>query len=153
MKTRMLSAALAAAFLLPAAAAAGAAPAIEVQQPWSRPAAAGGVGVGYLTLVNKGPADALVAVESPTARKVEMHASSMEGGVMRMSPEARVALPAGSRVTFAPGGRHLMLIGLKRPLKQGDRAPATLRFASGARLKVDFVVTPTPPSAGPAHAH
>lgn len=114
---------------------------------WSRPAAAGGTGVGYVTLVNHGKADALIGAESPEAAKVEMHASSMAGGVMKMAPEARTPLPAGGRVSFAPGGRHLMLIGLKRPLKIGDGVPATLRFASGASLKITFVVQAQPPAA------
>jgi copper(I)-binding protein len=80
-----------------------------------------------------------------------MHASSMAGGVMRMAPEARVPVPAGGQVSFAPGGRHLMLVGLKRPLKIGDRVPATLTFASGTRLQVDFVVQAQAPAGGAAH--
>jgi copper(I)-binding protein len=141
--------------LTPAVAAAAAS--IEAQQPWSRPAAAGGTGAGYVTLVNKGPADALVGAESPIAAKVELHDADMSGGVMRMRPQSRVALPAGAQVSFAPGGRHLMFMGLKKALRRGDRVPATLRFASGAQLKVDFLVTPTPPAASApgraAHGH
>jgi copper(I)-binding protein len=57
-----------------------------------------------------------------------------------MAPETRIPLPAGGEVRFAPGGRHLMLIGLKRPLHPGDRVPATLHFASGTTLHVDFAV-------------
>lgn len=135
------------ALALLAAAPALAAPAgIEAQQAWSRPAVAGATGVGYVTLVNNGKADALVGAESPAAAKVEMHASSMAGGVMSMSREDRVPLPAGGKVSFAPGGRHLMLIGLKRALKTGDHVPATLRFESGRTLDVDFTVN----AAGPA---
>ncbi|CAN7190238.1 copper chaperone PCu(A)C [Phenylobacterium sp. LjRoot219] len=144
-----MKAALAAAALFAAAAAPAVAASpvlLEAVQPWSRPAAAGGNGAGYLTLVNRGKADALVGAESPVAKKVEMHTSSMSGGVMKMSQEQRVPLPAGGQVSFAPGGRHLMLLGLKRPLKTGERVPATLRFASGQQLKVDFVVSPAAPS-------
>lgn len=153
-----MKAALAAAALLAAAAAPAFAtsPALlEAVQPWSRPAAAGGNGAGYLTLVNRGKtADALVGASSPAAQKVELHASSMAGGVMKMSQEQRVPLPAGGQVAFAPGGRHLMLIGLKAPLKTGDKVPATLRFASGQQLKVDFVVSPAQPAgAHQSHDH
>lgn len=153
-----MKAALAAALLAAAAPsfASAASPALlQAVQPWSRPAAAGGNGAGYLTLVNRGKAaDALVGAESPAAQKVEMHASSMAGGVMKMSAEARVPLPAGGQVAFAPGGRHLMLIGLKKPLKSGDKVPATLKFASGQQLKVDFVVSAAAPAAAHAgHAH
>jgi copper(I)-binding protein len=124
---------------------------IEAVKPWSRPAAAGGNGVGYLTLVNHGKADVLTGAQTPLAQRVEMHASSMAGGVMRMASEPRVPVPAGGQVSFAPGGRHLMLIGLKKPLKIGDKVPATLRFASGANLQVDFVVQTQAPGGGTAH--
>jgi copper(I)-binding protein len=115
--------------------------ALEVDQPWSRPAAAGMTGAGFMTLTNRGKvADALVSVESPAARKVEIHRSAMTNGVMSMQRQERVSLPPGRSLAFAPGGHHLMLIGLVRPLKAGDRAPATLVFASGARIKVEFAV-------------
>jgi len=145
MKIRSTAAAMMAAAVVPIAA--QAAPALQVRGGWSRPAAAGGTAVGYLTLVNKGPADALVSAETPAAQRVEMHASSMAGGVMRMSKELRVAVPADGQVTFAPGGRHLMLIGLKKAFRQGDRAPLTLRFASGAQLTTELAVSPTAPAA------
>lgn len=134
---RVLALALIAA--APAAAARAPAP-IEVRQAWSRPSA-GTDGVGYMLLVNHGRRpDALVKAESPLAARVEAHRSSLAGGVMRMAPEPRVALPPGGQVAFAPGGYHLMFVGLKRPLKAGDRLPATLTFANGQRLAVSFAV-------------
>lgn len=60
-------------------------------------------------------------------------------------------VPAGGGVTFAPGGYHLMLIGLTRAVKVGDTVPATLTFASGARLKVSFVAGMAPPAGGHEH--
>jgi copper(I)-binding protein len=129
--------------------------AVEVVQPWSRPAAAGTNGIGYMVLVNKGAkADVLEKVESPLAARVEMHSSSMAGGVMTMAREDRVSVPAGGQVTFGPGAHHLMFLGLTKALKAGDQAPATLSFASGAKLKVAFTVSAGmgPPSmAGMAH--
>jgi copper(I)-binding protein len=82
----------------------------------------------------------LEKVESPIAARVEIHASSMAGGVMSMTKADRVAIPAGGQVVFAPGAYHLMFIGLKRTLKAGDAAPATLSFASGAKVQVRFPV-------------
>lgn len=123
---------------------------IEVRNPWSRPAAAGMVGVGYMTLVNPGDRpEALVSVESPAADRVEIHRSAMEGGVMTMSPQARVETPARGSVAFAPGGYHLMFIGLKRALKTGDKLPATLVFDGGRRIPVQFSVG----NGGPPDAH
>ena len=85
-------------------------------------------------------ADALVAVESPLAARVEIHRSSLSGGMAMMQMSPHVPLPVGGGVTFAPGGYHLMFLNLSRPLKLGDRLPATLVFASGARIKVRFGV-------------
>jgi len=133
-------------------AASSAAAAPQVSATWSRPAAAGTTGAGFLTLANPGRApDALVAVESPWARSVEIHRSMMNGGVSSMQKQPRVALAAGGKVLFAPGGYHLMFLGLKRALKTGDRLPATLVFASGAKVATDFEVRVGPP--GPSHAH
>jgi copper(I)-binding protein len=136
-----MKAALAAVLLLAAAAPAAAREAgIQALHAWSRPATAGANGVGYLTLANHGKADALTGVETGMARKVELHVTSMAGGMVKMSTEDRVPVPAGGQVSFAPGGRHLMLVGLKRALHPGDRIPAVLHFASGAEVHVDFLV-------------
>src|ERR1700712_4740173 len=115
--------------------------ALEVQKPWSRPAVSGTNGVGYMVVANHGAvADVLEKVESPIAGRVEMHSSSMAGGVMSMTREDKVAVPAGGQITFGPGAYHLMFVGLTRTLKAGDQATATLSFSSGARIKVAFPV-------------
>jgi len=114
---------------------------LEAMQPWSRPAVAGTNGVGYLVVANHGPADVLEKIETPVAARVEMHSSSMANGVMTMKKVDRIAVPAGGQVAFAPGGFHLMLIGLTRTLKAGDRAPATLTFASGRKIETAFLVS------------
>ena len=135
-------------------AALGAVPALQVLQPWSRPAVAGTNGVGYMVLVNHGGvADVLEKVESPLASRVEMHSSSMAGGVMSMKKEDRVPVPAGGQATFGPGAYHLMFLGLTKTLKPGDQAPATLSFASGAKIKVAFTVSAGmgPPSMAGMH--
>jgi copper(I)-binding protein len=129
------------ALTLATATAAHAAAPLTVSGAWSRPAVAGTNGVGYLVIANPGKApDALVRVETPLAAKVEMHSSSMAGGVMSMKQETRVAIPPGGRAAFAPGGYHLMLIGLTRTVKAGDKIPATLTFASGAKVHTAFAV-------------
>lgn len=145
--TAFVLAAAAPAFAAPSAAkpAAHATPSsagLEVIQPWSRPAAAGTNGVGYMVLANHGATpDALVKVETPIAAKVEMHASSMSGGVMTMHQVDKAPVPAGGETTFGPGAYHLMLIGLTKALQPGDKAPATLSFASGRTLKATFEVS------------
>jgi copper(I)-binding protein len=141
---------LAAAATLALASAAQAAP--RVESAWTRPAAQGGTGAGFMTVSNPdAKADALVAVESPLSRQVQIHQSSMGGGMASMKQLARLPLGPGAAVTFAPGGYHLMFVGLKAPLKTGDVLPATLVFASGAKVKAAFVTRVGPPPAGHAH--
>ncbi|MET0273716.1 MAG: copper chaperone PCu(A)C [Phenylobacterium sp.] len=114
---------------------------LEVVQPWSRPAVAGSTGAGFMTLTNRGAAPmTLTGAESPLAARVEIHRSSVTGGVMRMMRETQVVVPAGGQVAFGPGGLHLMLVGLKRPLRAGDEVPVILAFNGGQRLKVAFAV-------------
>lgn len=124
----------------------------QVEAPWTRPAAEGGTAAGFMTLRNPDETgDALVAVASPLAKTAQMHQSSLSGGMASMKQLDRLALPPGAVVTFAPGGYHLMFVGLKAPLKTGDSLPATLTFASGAKVKVSFVVSVGPPAAGHQH--
>ena len=142
--------ALAAVAALSLASAAHAAP--KVEAAWTRPAAQGQTGAGFMTLKNPdAKPDALVAVESPLARTVQIHQSSMSGGMSSMKEVIRVAIPPGGAVTFAPGGYHLMFVGLTKPVKAGDALPATLTFASGAKLNMSFVASIAPPAA--AHDH
>ena len=128
--------------------------ALEVADPWSRPAAANGNGGGFLTIINRGAAaDTLVAVETAAARKTEVHRTSTAGGVMKMErQDAGVPIPAGKQVAFAPGGYHVMFLGLTKATKLGDKVPATLVFKSGAKLKVEFQVAPGAPGAAGAKA-
>jgi hypothetical protein len=126
---------------------------LQVLQPWSRPAVAGTNAIGYMVLANHGRAtEVLEKVESPLAAKVEIHLSSMAGGIMTMTPVEKVSIPAGGQVTFGPAAYHLMIIGVTRTLKAGDQVPATLSFASGAKVRARFTVTSggPPPAAGSA---
>lgn len=116
--------------------------AIEVTQAWSRPAAKGQTGVGYMTLANSGAAPAtLVKVETAIAARAELHQSVMNGGVMSMkSLPAGVIIPAGGKVELAPAGIHIMLVGLKQKLELGQKAPLTLVFKDGARVQIQLPV-------------
>lgn len=147
----LLAVGLAATLAVAVAAPALAAP--QVQAGWSRPAAQGTTGAGFMTVANPGKtADAIVSAASPLAREVQIHQSSMKNGVASMQRVTRVPVAAGGRVTFAPGGYHLMLMGLTKALKPGDTVPVTLTFASGATVKASFAVQVGPPAAG-HHGH
>lgn len=127
---------------------------VEVRSPWTRPAQAGMNGVGYLTLANVGTKPVkLVAVESPAAQSVGLHESKMTGGVMSMRPvTGGLTVAPGAKVDFAPGGYHLMLLGLKAGQSVGGKVPLTLVFADGRRVKIELSVEAGPPKASGAAA-
>ena len=127
---------------------------IEIGHPWSRAAPAGVTGAGYLTLTNKGAtADRLVGGRAEIARTVEIHTSTMEDGVMRMRPLPAVEVAPGVEVKLAPGGMHLMLIGLKQPLVAGSRVPMTLVFEKAGEVQVELAVEAAGARAAPTHDH
>ncbi|MBW6533152.1 copper chaperone PCu(A)C [Sphingomonas sp. RRHST34] len=128
---------------------------ITAAAPWSRATShRASVGAGYLTIRNSGAQpDRLISATSPRAAKVEIHTMSLDDGIMRMRqlPDG-LEVPAGGEAALAPGGNHIMLIGLKAPLKEGERIPATLRFARAGTLKVLFTVA-GPGASGPDAEH
>jgi copper(I)-binding protein len=89
---------------------------------------------GFLTIMNTGDSDdRLVSASSSVAERVELHTMTMDGDVMRMRElEDGIALPAGEMVELAPGGLHVMFIGLTGPFVAGETVPVTLTFESGA---------------------
>jgi len=104
--------------------------AASVGKAWIRLAAVpSNPSAAYFTLKG-GPKDAtLTGVSTTAAMRSEMHESMNAGGVMSMAPLKLVALRAGGEVTFAPGGKHVMLYGLK--VTAGGTVPLTFTFADG----------------------
>lgn len=108
----------------------------------------------YLTVRNTGPAaDRLVSAACACAASVMTHATTTVNGVSRMSMEDGVAVPARAAVSFAPGGRHLMLTGVKRPIAAGDRISMVLQFEKAGRITVDFIASATPGMGADASQH
>lgn len=145
---------LSAAIAPPAAAHEYKAGAIRIDHPWARPTQPGQQnGAVYLKSVsNRGKeADRLVRASTALAERVELHTMSMEGNVMRMREVADIPLPAGQTVKLEPGGLHLMLMGLKQPLKLGDTFALTLEFERGGRTEVKVWVQQ--PKDAPAAGH
>jgi copper(I)-binding protein len=125
---------------------------IMAESAWAPPSLAGARnGVAYFTLMNHGGApDQLVGASTPVAEKAELHRDEMQDGVMRMRPAGPLPLAPGAMETLEPGGLHLMLMGLKQPLKPGERFPITLRFAHQPPLTVETTVRAAAPA---GHAH
>jgi len=118
---------------------------LSIQHPWSRETAVGqAVGGGFLTIANSGAReDRLLSGTTPVAAEVQLHTMTMDGGVMRMRQvTGGIAIPAKGAVELKPGGYHIMFMGLKRQLRQGERVPVTLRFQRAGNVTVQFVVQP-----------
>jgi hypothetical protein len=117
---------------------------LDITGPYSRATPRGAsVAAGYLTIKNTGTAaDRLVGGSSDAATKFEVHEMSMDNGVMKMRPlQGGLEIKPGETVELKPQGLHIMFVGLKKPLKQGDHLKATLEFEKAGKVDVDFDVT------------
>lgn len=115
---------------------------LEIDHPWARATPPGAsVGGGFATVRNSGDAvDKLIGASSPAADHVELHVMSMDNGVMRMRQVPSFEVPARGELTLKPGGNHLMFLGLKRPLKPGEKVPVKLRFEKAGEVQVQLEV-------------
>lgn len=115
---------------------------IEVKAAWARAtppnAPAGGA---FLSVTNTGAAtDNLISASSDVAKTVELHTHLAQGDVMRMVAVNSIEVQPGKTVDLAPGGLHVMLIGLKKPLKEGESFPLELTFAQAGKVTVSVDV-------------
>ncbi|MBN9091517.1 MAG: copper chaperone PCu(A)C [Reyranella sp.] len=129
--------------------------ALQIGNPWARatpPTAPSGG--GFLSITNTGTTpDRLVSAKSPAADMVQVHEMKMDGNVMRMREiEKGLEIAPGATVTLAPGGLHLMMMGLKAPFKQGEKVPVTLTFEKAGKIDVELVVVPIGATPG-QHEH
>lgn len=94
------------------------------------------VGAAYVTIQNQGTEDDfLVGAQSPLATEVDIHTSTLMQGMAHMQRQSRLRVPAMGKLEMKPGGVHLMLQGLKQPLKEGDQVEMRLDFEkAGQRL-------------------
>ncbi|MBV9457945.1 MAG: copper chaperone PCu(A)C [Bradyrhizobium sp.] len=116
---------------------------LVISQAWTRATPGGAkTGGGFVTIENKGTArDKLIGASADGAGKIEVHEMVMNEGVMKMRPvEGGLAIDPGKTVKLAPGGLHLMMMDLKKPLKQGDKMPVTLEFEKAGKVAVTLDV-------------
>ena len=138
MRALSLGAATLLAWLVPAEAQITPPTTILIIAPWT-PAAPGGAetAAAYFTLENKGNMpDRLLAAATPEARSAALIAAENLNGVHAQRPVAAVDLPPGAQAVFSPGGYHIALKGLTRPLKEGMSFPLTLTFAKAGEITV-----------------
>ncbi len=101
-------------------------PAVKVDDAWVRATVAPQKATGAFMQLTAAKAVKVVAASSPLASMVEIHEMKMEDGVMKMRAVEALPLPAGQAVALKPGSYHVMLMGLKAPIKAGDTVPLTL---------------------------
>ncbi|HXU94108.1 MAG TPA: copper chaperone PCu(A)C [Gallionella sp.] len=134
---------------------------IQVEGAWSRATAPGQADAMADLAITSKQAATLVGISSAACKSVELHSMTHEGGVMKMREVKTLELPAGKRVSLSEGGYHLMLIGLKAPLKAGEAVPLTLKIKTAGKREVSVeakaeVKPLAEPKAEPAqdeHAH
>lgn len=93
-------------------------------------------GAVYLTMQNAGARDRLVNASTTVARSAEIHESSMRNGIMHMQRVSGIDVPNGAVTKLAPGGFHIMLMGLEKTLKQGDTFELKLQFAKAGMVTI-----------------
>ncbi len=93
----------------------------------------------YMTITSSQD-DRLVSASSPKVERVELHLSSMSNGVMSMNQVENIALKQGQTFELKPGSYHIMLIGLKQSLSEGEKIPLTLSFENQGEVQVELPI-------------
>ena len=126
---------------------------LVIYDPWAR-ASAGAApnGAAYVAIHNHGAADRLLGASTPAATRSELHTHVMDGDIMKMRSSGPIAIGAGARLRLEPGGGHVMLTGLKAPLKEGMTFPLTLRFEKAGEITLTVSVLKVGDK-GPADPH
>ena len=111
---------------------------MQVSNPFARATPPGAKVAGaFMTIKNRGTqTDRLVSASSPVAGLVEIHEMAMDGGMMTMRAVKGIDVRPGTTVELKPGGFHVMLEGLKQPLKQGEKIPVQLTFEKAGTVEV-----------------
>jgi periplasmic copper chaperone A len=124
---------------------------VAIEKPWARATAPGAsIAGGYMIIRNPGAAaDRLVSASSPASARVEMHVSVNENGVMKMREVPGYDVPAKGAFELKPGGAHMMFVDIKRPFKEGEKVPVTLKFEKAGEVKAEFQVGGMGGSASP----
>lgn len=131
---------------------------IKVREAFSRASIGQATsGVVYLELHNRASrADRLLTVSTPVAARTDLHMTERDGDIVRMRRLETLPIPPGETLAFGPGGAHLMLSGLKAPLREGDRFDLTLQFEAAGEVTIEVPVrsiTAGADSAGQSDGH
>lgn len=115
---------------------------LEISDVWARKTRRTTSAAVYLKVHNgTETVESITDVSSPIANMATLHLSQEVDGVMRMDMQDSVPVPVGATVAFEPGGLHIMLMGLSKPLAEGDVFPVTLSFEQAGDITVYVDVT------------
>lgn len=125
---------------------------LEITGPWSRATPKGApTAIGYMTIKNTGTApDRLIGGSVDFASGFQLHSMAMENGVAKMRELKNVDIAAGQTIQFKPGGSHVMFVGLKHPLAQGDHVKGTLVFEHAGTVQIEYDVQAVGAQSGPS---
>ncbi|ALN83524.1 hypothetical protein LC55x_0219 [Lysobacter capsici] len=119
---------------------------VAVDAPWVRATVPQQTATGAFMRLTASRDLRLIGARSDVAQNTEVHEMAMQGQMMRMREVTAVPLPRGQAVALAPGGYHVMLIGLKRPLSAGEQVTLTLVFEdAGGKRSEQTVQAPVRP--------
>lgn len=123
-------------------AALAAADAVTVVDPYVRQVPPGArATAAFMVLRNTGDKDVKLVKATNTASNItELHTHINEGGVMKMRPVPAIQIKAGGETVLEPGGLHVMLIDMKKPMKEGDKVALTLGFDDGSTKEIEVPV-------------
>jgi copper(I)-binding protein len=113
---------------------------VTISNAWARATPGGAQAAAAYVTLQSASGDRLTGVATLEAQKAELHSMTMDGGVMRMRQVDGIDLPAGQAVILKPGGYHVMLTGLAKPLQEGQSFPLTLTFAKAGAREVSVPV-------------
>jgi len=120
---------------------------VDVTNAYARATAPGQMNsAAFMQLVNKGEATQVISASSPAAKVVELHTHQHDQGVMRMRKIDAIELPANATTELAPGGLHIMLIGLPEALQEGTSIELTLNFDDGDTRTLEVPVQQVMPA-------
>ncbi len=116
-------------------------PSISVENAWARATTASAQAAAiYLTIMDHGMPDRLVAASTPVAAKAELHETIHEGNVMKMRAVTSLAISQSEPISLSPGGYHIMLTHLKKPLAGGESFQLSLRFEKAGTIETMVAV-------------
>ena len=124
---------------------------LEIMAPWSRATPKGAAtAIGYMTIKNDGTIpDRLVGGSVDFAGGFQLHSMVMEGDVSKMRELEGVDIAPGQTIEFKPGGSHVMFVGLKHPLTEGEHIKGTLVFERAGTAQIEYDVQGIGAQSGP----